>query len=151
MPAILCKGASLGDGEGKSIGKMNRLYVVECGLSITGGSADHRLALRRGDVGRFASMLQKAVWKGLRIRRNWANGNSKGGSKDVARFAVAVAQDLLAIAARAWWAVGAGQPAEVAEIVRYLNQHLENFGKTVSTPVPRRAWLRRACIAAVAG
>ena len=41
-------------GQGVAAGDMNRLYAVECMLTTTGASADHRLALRPGEVESFA-------------------------------------------------------------------------------------------------
>ncbi|HEY8211579.1 MAG TPA: TAT-variant-translocated molybdopterin oxidoreductase [Myxococcaceae bacterium] len=42
-------------------GPLNRLYVVESLLSITGGMADHRLALRPSEIGAFALLLAGEV------------------------------------------------------------------------------------------
>src|SRR5262249_4240428 len=38
-------------------GGMNRLYAVETNVSVTGGRADHRLAVKPSEVKRFALLL----------------------------------------------------------------------------------------------
>ncbi|HYP12454.1 MAG TPA: TAT-variant-translocated molybdopterin oxidoreductase, partial [Bryobacteraceae bacterium] len=40
---------------------MNRLYVVESQMSVTGGAADHRLPLKSSEIGRFASSLLNQI------------------------------------------------------------------------------------------
>ena len=42
-------------------GKMNRLYVVENGFSLTGGMADHRLRVRASEYGDFAAAVAAAI------------------------------------------------------------------------------------------
>ena len=54
---------------------MNRLYVVETALSNTGAKADHRLALRAGEIEAFARRLAAELGvpacRGRRGTRRW--------------------------------------------------------------------------------
>ena len=46
-------------------GRMNRLYVVESSLSLTGASADHRLPLRSTQIPALIRMLEREVADGI--------------------------------------------------------------------------------------
>jgi MoCo/4Fe-4S cofactor protein with predicted Tat translocation signal len=105
-------------------GNMNRLYVVESGMSSTGAKADHRLPLRAQEfdhvVRAFASFL--GVYG--------QGAGSLGG--DWGRFLVkGVAADLLAHRGSGLVIVGDHQPASVHALAHALNQALGNVGKTV--------------------
>ena len=54
---------------------MNRLYVVEPAMTVTGAMADHRLRLRGGDVGGFAAGLC-AMLSGRGCRRSARSARS---------------------------------------------------------------------------
>ena len=47
---------------------MNRLYAVECTPTITGASADHRLAVAARDVDPIARAIARGVGAGQRGR-----------------------------------------------------------------------------------
>ncbi len=102
--------------------KMNRLYVVESNVSCTGAKADHRLALRPGDVERFARALAEKL----------GAGGSGESFEAHARWVAAVADDLSAHKGRSLVIAGSRQPAVVHLLAHALNDRLQNVGKTVN-------------------
>ena len=104
---------------------MNRLYVVESQMSLTGGVADHRFRLKSSEVGAFASSLLAAVQQAsspLKIV-----GQASGGD----RILAAMAKDLLANRGKSVVLAGPRQPAGVHAVVQQINQALGNAGSTV--------------------
>ncbi len=118
---------------------MNRLYVVEPGLSVTGMSADHRLRSRAGDVSTFA----QAVAADLAGRPGFSQlaglaGNVAGhpaGTLD-AKWVRAIASDLARSRGRSLVIAGRRQPAAVHALAAALNAALDNVGVTVSYAEP---------------
>jgi molybdopterin-containing oxidoreductase family iron-sulfur binding subunit len=112
---------------------MNRLYVVESCLSVTGSMADHRLALRPKQVAALAEALEKEIRARLGQGAGTAPAAAAGPSK-AARFLSALAADLVAIYHRGGHSVvvaGPRQPGEVHASVHRLNRLLKNTGQTV--------------------
>jgi molybdopterin-containing oxidoreductase family iron-sulfur binding subunit len=111
---------------------LNRLYVVEAALSLTGANADHRLAVKASQVYGIAAALAAAVGVG---------GSATGATADVTRFITAVADDLKARRGRAVVVAGETQPAAVHALARSMNDALGNTGATViyTAPVVRSA------------
>ncbi len=98
-------------------GKMNRLYVVESGYSITGAMADHRCALRAGDVSRFAPglLLPDSLSKGLNESLRELLTKDVSGHKG-----------------RCVFAAGPHQPAAVHAFVHALNATMDAIGRTIT-------------------
>jgi molybdopterin-containing oxidoreductase family iron-sulfur binding subunit len=106
---------------------MNRLYVVESSMTITGGKADHRVAMAPSLIPAFAVALAKElgipgvgsieVPQGVRLDTNWLKE---------------VAKDLNANKGRSVVMAGPTQPAAVHALVHAINEALENVGKTVN-------------------
>lgn len=118
---------------------MNRLYVAEPALSITGMCADHRLRVRAGDVTAFA----QAVAAELGGRPGFSQLASLGGggagraaNANDAKWARAVAADLAANRGRCLVIAGRRQPAAVHALVAALNAALDNVGVAVSYAAP---------------
>ncbi|MEO8554381.1 MAG: oxidoreductase, partial [Kofleriaceae bacterium] len=117
---------------------MNRLYVVEAALTVTGGVADHRLRVRRSDVPQIASALLAEV------AATMPNASAKtaplisalrsGGVHGA--WIAALAKDLRAHAARSVVVVGDGQPAVVHALAHLINDALGNVGATVTFTEP---------------
>lgn len=118
--------------------EMNRLYVIESRLSITGAAADHRLPLACRQMALFLRTLKIALWTAA-----IAEGNHPGKALDVKRdesdllpqpegFVRAVAKDLAANRGASLVAVGRGHPPELFALVHGINARLDNLGKTVS-------------------
>ena len=111
-------------------GTMNRLYVFESNLSVTGSNADHRYPVKSAEIGLVARALQAELGKllpGLEAPPN-APGDAPVGRESL----VAVAQDLVAHKGRSAIVVGPRQPAEVHALAHWLNSALESVGRTVT-------------------
>jgi MoCo/4Fe-4S cofactor protein with predicted Tat translocation signal len=117
---------------------MNRLYVVEAALTVTGGMADHRLRARRSDVSQIASALLAEV------AATMPNASAKtapliaalrsGGAHGA--WIAALAKDLRAHAGRSVVVVGDAQPAVVHALAHLINDALGNVGTTVTFTEP---------------
>ena len=104
---------------------MNRLYVVESTLSITGVMADQRLAARSGDVVQTARQLSALV-----------GGGSAEGQGANQQWLNAVIKDLNAHRGRSLIVPGEYQSEELHTIARELNTALGNVGQTVDYMAP---------------
>ena len=104
-------------------GTMNRLYVVEPMPTPTGTKADHRLALRAGDIEEFAWAL--AISLGI------AQGPKTGENHDIYKWLGPIARDLQANKGASIVIAGEQQPPIVHALAAIMNEKLGNFGKTV--------------------
>ncbi|MBN2291361.1 MAG: TAT-variant-translocated molybdopterin oxidoreductase, partial [Pirellulales bacterium] len=103
---------------------MNRLYVVESGVSLTGAAADHRLPLQSLHIPAFVSMLEHELTA--------AGKSSHDESSDpVQKFVQVVAGDLLDKnhLSRSAVCIGEVQPPEAHAAVHRINAMLGNVGK----------------------
>jgi molybdopterin-containing oxidoreductase family iron-sulfur binding subunit len=100
--------------------QMNRLYVVEPGVSCTGAKADHRLAVPAADVEGIARAI---------ATRLGVQGTGPGAGP--ARWLDAVARDLQAHRGRCVVLAGDRQPPAVHLLAHVLNDRLGNVGQTV--------------------
>lgn len=134
------KGATQGRAAAET--KMLRLYSVESAMSLTGGAADHRWAMKASRIGAFAVAVANHVMAGLpgtpeTARLTAAVAEAAGLSAGVdlpnAEHVKAVAEDLLATGNRGASVILAGpsQPAAVHALVAALNGALGNVGKGV--------------------
>jgi MoCo/4Fe-4S cofactor protein with predicted Tat translocation signal len=119
---------------------MNRLYVVEPSMTITGGMADHRHRLRGSDVAAFtlgliAALTDRPGFESLAPLAGLARAQSAGKTWD-ARWLAAVARDLEKNRGRSLVITGRRQPAAVHALVNALNVALGNLGKTVTFGAP---------------
>jgi molybdopterin-containing oxidoreductase family iron-sulfur binding subunit len=106
---------------------MNRLYVVESGLTLTGSMADHRLRLASSHMAAFAAALATKVMGASPL-----DALSQGlDFKDKGKWLEACAQDLLAHRGECLVVAGAQQPAAVHAIAYALNAFLGNVGSTI--------------------
>jgi MoCo/4Fe-4S cofactor protein with predicted Tat translocation signal len=111
-------------------GPMNRLYVVESGLSLTGSNADHRLALRSVDVEAFARALASKL--GVNAGAVPATVPGQG-------WLDALAADLQAAKGLGLVIAGERQPAAVHALAHAMNQALGAVGKTLDYSEPVQA------------
>ncbi len=105
----------------------NRLYVVEPTPSNTGAMADHRHAVRAGDVGDVARAIANAL--GLAVGAPPPDLTSR--YPGLEGWITAVTRDLAARKGRSVVAAGRTQPPEVHAIAHALNHALGNVGQTV--------------------
>ncbi|MHB1423385.1 MAG: TAT-variant-translocated molybdopterin oxidoreductase [Gemmataceae bacterium] len=106
--------------------KMNRLYAVECGMSNTGGVADHRLALRASQIELFAQAL--AVELGVAEIGKLDNPQLP---EEAIRWLKPVADDLREHVGKCLVLAGDGQSASLHALVHAINHKLKNVGQTV--------------------
>jgi molybdopterin-containing oxidoreductase family iron-sulfur binding subunit len=106
--------------------RMNRLYVVETAVSCTGAKADHRLAMRAGEIQRLA----RAVAARLGVA---AAGQPAAGFE---KWVAAVAKDLDSHRGRCLVLAGDRQPPVVHLLAAVLNEQLGNVGQTVTYTIP---------------
>ncbi len=111
---------------------MNRLYVAESGLSITGTMADHRLRLPTSHMLAFAAALAAKVTgdaaygkaaEGLELKDGWLD---------------ACAADLAENKGESLVVAGSHLPAAVHAVVYAINAALGNNGQTVDFVFDRR-------------
>lgn len=117
--------------------EMSRLYVVESAMSVTGATADHRLALRASEVGVLAAALQYALFerdRSLHVQDSAAllRQSHTSLSEYEQRWVAAVAQDLLEHRGASIIVVGDNQPQPVHVLGMLLNELLGNVGRTVT-------------------
>ncbi len=114
--------------------KMNRLYVVECGMSNTGGVADHRLALRPSQIEVFAQALA------AELQMSGAPRSDQEQIPEEARHWIKpVAKDLREHAGKCIVLAGDNQPASLHALVHAINHTLKNIGQTVKYTQPIEA------------
>ncbi|HVI10338.1 MAG TPA: TAT-variant-translocated molybdopterin oxidoreductase [Candidatus Binatia bacterium] len=100
-------------------GNMNRLYVIESGMSSTGAKADHRWSSSAGEVFETAKLIGE--------RQQGQNGPVRSAND----FAVAAYQDLVNHREAGLVIVGDHQPPSVHALGHALNAQFGNIGKTV--------------------
>jgi molybdopterin-containing oxidoreductase family iron-sulfur binding subunit len=112
-------------------GRLARLYVVEPRLTVTGMSADERLAVQAREVrGVAAALLRELLAGGGPQPAASATNGMPRGPHDA--WAKGVARDLRAHAGASLVVVGDGQPAAVHAFAHAMNELLGNAGRTVT-------------------
>jgi molybdopterin-containing oxidoreductase family iron-sulfur binding subunit len=104
--------------------RMNRLYVVEQGVTTTGAMADHRLGLRARDIEKFA----RALTAFFPMTQVWGPPPPQGIPEG---WMEALARDLERNRGRSIVLAGEQQFPIVHALAHALNQILGNVGKTV--------------------
>ncbi len=110
---------------------MNRLYVVENSLSVTGGMADHRYRLRHQNIGAFTVALAfELKAQGLSIPGVSVLSKYKSHSFN-STWLKAVAKDLIQNKKQSLVVAGRGQSTNVHALVFSINYALKNRGATI--------------------
>jgi Fe-S-cluster-containing dehydrogenase component len=115
-------------------GAMNRLYVAEAGVSVTGANADHRLALRPSGMPGLAAALAQALGlaapeaQGAEAQGAFADG---GEPERAGQWVAAAAADLGALRGKGLVVAGEAQPPQVHALAHAMNLALGNIGNTV--------------------
>jgi Fe-S-cluster-containing dehydrogenase component len=114
--------------------RMNRLYIAEDRLSITGMNADHRLPLKPSAFAAFTLAVAAELARDVRFRvlAPLATLAGSGLSEAQRGWAREVAADLARSAGRCLVLAGHDQPAAIHGMALALNAALGNFGETVS-------------------
>jgi len=99
--------------------KMNRLYVAEASVTVTGAQADNRLPIKSSEIAALAADLYSIL----------VSGTSATGKH--AKWATAVAEDLKKHAGKSLVIAGESQPAEVHAIAHAINAALKSVGTTL--------------------
>ncbi len=120
----------------KSPAGMNRLYVVEPRLSITGGMADHRLRARSSDIEGIALGVLAQLGKTVPALSAFASGAGPALPPEAARFVKAVAKDLASKAGRSLVVAGERQSPLTHAVAHAINAGLGNVGTTVRFTEP---------------
>jgi molybdopterin-containing oxidoreductase family iron-sulfur binding subunit len=103
--------------------EMNRLYVVEALMTLTGINADHRLRVPANAVAEIAAALAAAV--------NGGNASAAPVGVDP-KWISECAKDLVAHKGESLVVAGYGQPLAVHLLANTINAALGNIGKTVA-------------------
>ena len=107
---------------------LNRLYVVESTLSVTGGKSDHRVPLKTSQIDAFARALA------AKVGVPGVSGTAPAGTEAAV---AAMAADLQAARGKSLVVVGDAQPVAVHMLAHAINDLLGNVGQTltyVTTP-----------------
>ncbi len=112
---------------------MNRLYVVECSMSNTGGVADHRLALRPSQIEPFALALA------AELEVPEAPKSSGELSDEARRWLKPLTKELRDHQGKCIVLAGDSQPASLHALVHAINHTLKNIGETVRYTPPIEA------------
>jgi MoCo/4Fe-4S cofactor protein with predicted Tat translocation signal len=128
--------------------EMNRLYVIESLHTITGASADHRMACRPGEIAAIAAELAAALGVGgsdapRALSEHTASTGQSPQESKLSSLLASIKSDLESKSNAGCSVVVAGprQPAEVHALVAAINFKLGNVGKTVvyyPDPQPKR-------------
>ncbi len=116
---------------------MNRLYVAEPCLTVTGGMADHRLRVRGSEITGLAQALVAELSKlpGAESLAPLAALPKSPAGPD-AKWVAAVAKDLARARGKGLLIAGRRQPAAVHALVNAVNVALGNVGTTVTYWAP---------------
>jgi MoCo/4Fe-4S cofactor protein with predicted Tat translocation signal len=117
---------------------INRLYVVESTLTITGAKADHRLPVKPSQVTEIAKAVAAAVGVGGAV--------PTGLSAETMQWVTVMARDLQASGGRSIVVPGDGQPPVVHALVHAINGALGSVGQTVVYTEPLTAFAEKTQI-----
>jgi molybdopterin-containing oxidoreductase family iron-sulfur binding subunit len=136
-PAGLANARSLAQGRIPERGTMSRIYAIESSPSLTGVTADHRLALRSELIKAFAAALDAALAGKVRALPELGNPQQKPNAAfladpGVTKFLDALVADLLANVGSSLIVAGSHQPPDVHALVHRLNAVLGNIGNTIT-------------------
>ncbi|MCO5296211.1 MAG: TAT-variant-translocated molybdopterin oxidoreductase [Fimbriimonadaceae bacterium] len=110
---------------------MNRLYAVECTMTLTGATADHRIGLRAEEIEAFA--------RALASRLGVAGATGATPASVPAPWFDALTRDLMDNAGSAVVVAGHEQPAVIHALAHAMNASLGAVGTTVKYIEPIHA------------
>ncbi len=121
----------------KKTDNMNRLYAVESTPTLTGAMADHRLALRAGEVVAFAALVAKEL--GVAEQMGLSIKGDTSSLQQYQKWIRALAGDLNRHRGSCLVVAGEYQSPEVHLLAHILNAALNNVGHTVFYTAPVEA------------
>ena len=137
-PAAVKNISGFAAGRNPERGHVSRLYVAESAMTLTGSRADHRMAVRSGDVAAIAFAVAAELFlnKGLALPSGFESLRqlleTASGHPAHTGTVKSIADDLAANRGSSLLTAGRRQPAQVHALVHLLNQALGNAGRTVS-------------------
>jgi MoCo/4Fe-4S cofactor protein with predicted Tat translocation signal len=105
-------------------GNMNRLYVIESGMTSTGAKADHRIPVGSSGIAEVAHALATLTEVG-------PDATGIGGKTEVMKFFMSILGDLEKHRGSSLFIAGDHQPPLVHALVHAINAKQGNVGKTV--------------------
>jgi len=111
---------------------MNRLYVFESGVSLTGAMADERLSLKPSQLEGFARVLAKELGVVVEVPPSGPDAQDES----VRRFASAAAKDLARNVGAGLVLAGNSADPVVHALAHLCNHALRNAGSTVEYTLP---------------
>ncbi|MCU0231444.1 MAG: TAT-variant-translocated molybdopterin oxidoreductase [Acidobacteria bacterium] len=136
-PAALAHARDVASRRRADDGTMNRLWVLESTPSITGASADERIAMTSGEVAAAAQRLLAGLLLRPGVEPAWMTPALRTALAALAGEAAtdaridALREDLLAHRGHSYLAAGPTQPPVVHALVALANVALGNVGTTV--------------------
>ena len=119
-----------------ALGAMGRLYAVESNLTVTGMNADHRLRMKPTEVQRFGlALLGRLAAQVPALSRYAPLAQRFALGAEQARFADALASDLVRAGRAALVAVGPRQPAVLHAAAHAINSALGSDCTAQAKPV----------------
>ena len=137
-PAALKNIAGFAAGRNPERGKVSRLYVAEAAMSLTGARADHRMAVRSGDIRAIAFGVAAELFlhQGVSLPAGFAGLleelEQAAGHPIHAGLIKSMAADLAAHRGQGYVSAGSRQPVVVHVLCHLMNQALGNIGQTVT-------------------
>ena len=110
--------------------EMNRLYVAESAMSVTGGMADHRIKVKNSEIGDFAVSIALEMNKqGTKVPGTESLTTNNTFDDNLLTELVA---DLIKYRGKSLVVAGRNQTEQVHTLVNAINTVLGNLGKTIS-------------------
>ncbi len=131
------RGFAAGRRQKSATDPINRLYIAEAMLSLTGANADHRLRIAASQIPAVAAALAAAVLGSGQVSD--AVSTLAGSVKVDPKWISECAKDLLANKGKCVVLAGSRQPLTVHLLANAMNAALGNIGKTVvylDSPAP---------------
>src|SRR4051812_25693198 len=136
LPGTLPAMAQWAEKRDPSRGTMGRLYAVETNLTATGMNADHRLRLKPTEIQRFGlALLGRMAGQVEALARYAPLAQRFPLPPESARFADALAADLMKAGRGALVSVGARQPPALHAAAHAINTALGSACAAVARPV----------------
>ncbi|HZR11508.1 MAG TPA: molybdopterin oxidoreductase, partial [Myxococcales bacterium] len=135
MPGTLPAMAQWGDRRDPAKGDLARLYAVESNLTVTGMNADHRLRVKPTEIQRFGlTLLGRLAGQVPALARYAPLAQRFPLPAESARFADALAKDLVRAGRGALVCVGARQPPAVHAAAHAINAALGSACASLARP-----------------